>query len=110
MMSLAARGKRGLTLWLSVFDSRILKHGGTEKTEKGRNGMDGNVVIHVCCKETIGVGNLSDLCFLRASVFQILLRRSEWPTIVEQSFFVSWSELDCQDLGRITFDGFAARC
>ena len=49
-----------------------LKHGGTEKTEKGRIGMDGNVVVHVGCKGTIGVGNSSDLCFLCASVFQLL--------------------------------------
>ena len=39
--------------------------------------MDGNVVIHAYCKQTNEVGTLSDLCFLCASVFQILLLSNE---------------------------------
>lgn len=77
---------------LSVFDSRNLKHGVTEKTEKRSNGTESNFVIHVCCKVTNGLGDVSDLCFLSASVFQIHLLRSDEGDFEGPAWFgESWS-------------------
>ena len=60
----------GHRFWPDNPREKNLKHGGTEETEEGSNGMFGSFFVSVCCKRTKFAAS-SDLCFLCASVFQI---------------------------------------